>query len=148
MLEEENKSLKSDIMEVLDGLLNRPEMFVGNSIFALENQFFTLITLIAPYAFDMTARDAGEKIIAYLALVSEKPMTIAHLEDCTDDIKMAAEILKRCYQENFECYTRCETLHWKMNKKPTMPFSTARGMERSEIRTLNRNHMGHNRLSR
>lgn len=105
---EENRSLKNDILEVIDSLLARPEMFAGESVLALEAQFFNLITVVAPYAFDMNSRDAGEKIVAYIGLTTENAQS---LSSYTQDIRHAANILKNCYRENFECYTRSETLH-------------------------------------
>jgi hypothetical protein len=105
--QEENGSLKKDILEVIDSLLARPEMF-SNDVAGLEGQFFNLVTLVAPYAFDMTSRDAGEKILGYVTLATGNMNSLSAF---TEDISLAASMLKQLYVENFECYTRSETLH-------------------------------------
>jgi len=105
--EEENKSLKNDILEVIQALLDRPKMFAAD-VSALEGQFYNLITVVAPYAFQMTSREAGEKIVGYVALASDNKVALSY---ATDDIDVAASLLRKCYQENFECFTHSETVH-------------------------------------
>jgi len=106
-LETENKSLKADILETIQSLLDRPEMF-SHSAESLEGQFFNMIVLVAPFAFSMTSEEARTRIILYC---NEITKTNSSLSSVVKDVDTMAFHLKRIYQENFEFAPKEETIH-------------------------------------
>lgn len=102
-------SLVADILETIEGMLERPEMYAGSAD-SLETQFYTLVTLVAPYAFQMDARAAGQILTDYVTEISGTNSGIASKYD---DIKEVAGLLKKCYNTYFDVIIEKEnsTIH-------------------------------------
>lgn len=105
--QETNQSLKDDIMSTIDALLTRPKMW-ASSVESLEGQFYNLIVLVAPYQFNMDGQAAGRIIMEWISIHTG---TNTGLSGTYDDVEVAAKLLRDLYTENFECFSRTETVH-------------------------------------
>lgn len=107
-VETENKSLKADLLETIQSLLDRPAMF-AHSPESLEAQFFNMVVIVAPFAFEMSSEEARTRIILYCNEVTKN--TNSSLSTVIEDIDTMAFHLRKIYQENFEFAPKEETLH-------------------------------------
>lgn len=105
--QEINKSLAGDIVETIVTMLERPQMF-ATSAASLENQFWLLVVLVAPYSFGISSEEAGRKINDFTTLVTGTNSLISEKES---DIETVAFYLKKCFEENFDLPTENTTIH-------------------------------------
>ena len=72
LLNMENESLKKEILETIEEVFARPEMF--GHMESVETLFFVLFTLVAPYAWNLDSIKAGEMTRDYVVSVTHSPL--------------------------------------------------------------------------
>lgn len=92
-------SLTADILETIGSMFLRPKMYAGSAD-SFETQFFTLVVLVAPYAFGMDSQSAGRLISDYVAGITGS--VNLGLASKYDDIDTVAKLLETFYKTNFD----------------------------------------------
>lgn len=94
-MNDQNSQLADSIIETIEGMLDRPEMYVGENADSLEGQFFTLFTLVAPFRFGMSSLEAGGFLRDF---VEANTGTNQSLSSVIPDVKLLAKTLAKFLQ--------------------------------------------------
>lgn len=94
----ENK-LADEILATIEGMLARPEMYAGCAE-AIEAQFFTLFTLVAPYRFGMTGEEAAERIREFVHFYTKSNHGLSSVKTDVKEIAVCFSGFYQTYKDN------------------------------------------------